>query len=228
MIHSAKLKNIPNIKHGFLLPGQNNDAIYTAHQVHEASWLWLTDNQKIPTVKYKVDAIGTSAAMLAVGVYSADCVPILAAALGNDDQALAVIAIHAGWRGTAQRIAHRVIHSWLGVVAQTQPVNRLVAAIGPCIRQAAFEVGPEIPEAFPEAERAMFSKFLKRENNRDKFLFDLVGANSAQLSSAALQKSIALEIDIMPQCTFSDTSLPSYRRDGKGAGRILSMISLTL
>lgn len=224
MIQSELLKKIPNLTHGFLLPGETAPGVCTVQQVHEASWLWIPKTP--PEKKFKADALGTTIKGLSVGVYSADCVPLLAVALGADGAPLSVMAIHAGWRGTAQRIAERVIKNWLGVIEA--PVSRLVVAIGPCIHQDAFEVGPEIPAAFPPEERAKFSRFLRREGEREKFQFDLVGANKLQLETAALQKSIALQVDVLPQCTYSQKDLPSYRRDGKGAGRILSIIGLGL
>lgn len=225
MIQSTLLASAKNIKHGFLLPEEKSPETYSGQQVHKASWLWIPRDGKIPNIRYQVDALGTAAVGTSLGVYSADCVPILVAALGANGNACSVLAIHAGWRGTAQRIAERVLRAWThNLLAENQAVTKVLACIGPCIHKESFEVGAEVPAAFPESERTKFARFLRKEADRDKFEFDLVAANQSQIQSAL--NGIALELEIMPQCTFLDKTLPSYRRDGKNAGRILSTITL--
>src|SRR5207253_1237403 len=91
------------------------------------------------------DASVTSIHGALLGVQTADCVPILIA----DSQARCVAAIHAGWRGTAARIAELTIKRLtekFGV-----PPRDLRAAIGPHIGVCCYEVGPDVVAAVGDA-----------------------------------------------------------------------------
>lgn len=155
-----------------------------------------------------------------MGVYSADCAPILVVAL-SEDLPIAVMAIHAGWRGTAMQIAAK---SLLAFQERLSPGLRYAAAIGPCIGFESFEVGQEVVDAFPGCLENGIAKFLRQEGEKKKFLFHLAGENQRQLISAAKKSSLPLELDLLPLCTFQNP-LPSYRRDREKAGRILSYIA---
>jgi copper oxidase (laccase) domain-containing protein len=71
------------------------------------------------------DAAITSLPGIAVGIQTADCVPILIA----DKNALVVAAVHAGWRGIASRIAYKTVKKI--VEAYSISPADLIAAIGP-------------------------------------------------------------------------------------------------
>lgn len=226
MISSPLLASVPGLTHGFYLPGDAEPKAITAHQVHKASWLWLPKGASPPAQRLKVDAIASSQPQISVGVLSADCVPVLVAALDTSGRPFSVAAIHAGWRGSAQQITGRVVSAWLLELTNQQKPTKLVAAIGPCISKDSFEVGPEVPAAFSAEERQLFSEYLREEGGRRKYRVDLVGANTRQLENAAREKGVALELAALGRCTVKEIELPSFRRNGKNAGRILSVIGL--
>jgi YfiH family protein len=144
-----------------------------------------------------------------VGVLTADCVPVLLA----DREGLAVAAIHSGWRGT---VAGVVIEAVRALAGAGVPPQRLVAAIGPCIEQPAFEVGEEVAAQFDDA-------FVERER-WPKPHIDLVGVVWAQLEAAGLP---AVSIERVGACTHDNPERYfSFRRDGAGIGQMMSFIGV--
>ncbi|MEM9456152.1 MAG: peptidoglycan editing factor PgeF [Myxococcota bacterium] len=144
-----------------------------------------------------------------VGVLTADCVPVLLA----DREGAAVAAVHSGWRGTVAEIAVATVRVLddAGI-----PPERLVAAIGPCIEQAAFEVGEEVAEQFDQA-------FVERER-WPKPHVDLVGVVRAQLVASGVPAGSIVRVG---GCTYGDPERYfSYRRDGRGIGQMMSFIGL--
>jgi hypothetical protein len=88
------------------------------------------------------DALISSDSGLLLSVQTADCIPILLA----DPRQRAVAAIHAGWRGTLQRIAMKAVGR-MRMEFGTRPQD-ILAAIGPGIRPCCYEVGPEVAREF--------------------------------------------------------------------------------
>ncbi|WP_339802580.1 peptidoglycan editing factor PgeF [uncultured Marinobacter sp.] len=141
-------------------------------------------------------------------VLTADCLPVLFC----NRQGTRVAAAHAGWRGLASGVLARV------VTALGEPAE-LMAWLGPAIGPAAFEVGPEVKEAFvqhdPDAEAA-FTCGGARPGHLMADLFQL-----ARLQLRALGVRHIYGGDF---CTWSDAErFYSYRRDGQ-TGRMASGI----
>lgn len=144
-----------------------------------------------------------------VGVLTADCVPILLC----DLDASMVAAVHSGWRGTVANIAARSVEA---LAAAGAAPNRLLAAIGPCIEVAAFEVGEEVAAQFED-------RFVDR-NLGSRPHVDLVACVRAQLEGAGIP---ANQIERVGGCTHAHSELYfSYRRDGAGIGQHLSFAGL--
>jgi len=158
------------------------------------------------------DAAVTGLRGVLIGVQTADCVPILVA----DSQARAVAAIHAGWRGTAARIADTTVKrlfSFLGV----EPKD-LTVAIGPHIGVCCYEVGDEVVEAI--GDPAVF----ERRAEWPRAHLNLGEANRRQFLNAGLLDE---QIETSSLCTHCSQDLfHSYRRDGKKAGAMLSVIGI--
>ncbi|KUJ72215.1 peptidoglycan editing factor PgeF [Thiomicrospira sp. WB1] len=166
-------------------------------------------DEKVP----QADASWTNQKGLACTVLTADCAPILLA----DQNATAVAAIHAGWRGLVN-----------GVVANTirgmpVPADQLLAWVGPTIGPAHFEVGAEVFQAFVEAFEGAAACFQPVQTAPDThYMADLPGL----VKIAMIQEGVQA-ITLSDLCTYSDPQrFYSYRREGQ-TGRQASLIWLT-
>jgi polyphenol oxidase len=156
----------------------------------------------------EADAVWSAEPGVAVGVVTADCVPILVA---HRDGRFAA-AIHAGWRGSAGRIAARTIRA-LTRETGARPSD-LVAAIGPHIGPCCYEVDLPVMAAIPE--RSVF-----RPVRPGHAMLDLFALNRLQLVGAGVP---AHAIERVGGCTACDSARYfSYRRD-KVAGRLLHFV----
>jgi len=144
-----------------------------------------------------------------VGVLTADCVPVLLA----DREGEVVAAVHSGWRGTVAGVVSETVRT---LAEAGVPPGRLVAAIGPCIEQAAFEVGEEVAAQFDDA-------FVERRR-WPKPHVDLVGIVRSQLVAAGVS---AASIERVGLCTHQNIDRYfSFRRDGAGIGQMMSFIGV--
>src|SRR5262245_63947226 len=106
-------------------------------QIHSGTVVDIDDTSPA-SVPVEGDAVVTGQRGIALGVQTSDCVPILIA----DTQGRVAAAVHAGWRGTASRIAEAAVMRLVQKFA-VRP-NDLVAAIGPHIGVCCYEVGEDV------------------------------------------------------------------------------------
>lgn len=161
------------------------------------------------------DYIATSVNGVCVGVSTADCVPVLLCC----SDPMVVVAIHAGWRGTLQRIAFSAVAE----VAEHFGINpqNFRAVIGPSISFDSFEVGDEVYDAF---HSAAFDMNAIASRLRGKWHIDLWKANTLQLVEAGLY---ADNIFVSGICTYKQyTDFFSARRLGIESGRIFSGVMI--
>lgn len=161
------------------------------------------------------DALITSISGVCVAVSTADCVPVL---LYAPDKKV-VASIHAGWRGTVQRIGAKAalyIKEQYGA-----DLSLMLAGIGPSIDRDSFEVGEEVVDAFCKAKFDS-SIINKRNIKAEKAHIDLWEANRLQLITVGL-KSEHIEVSGISTFTYVDDFF-SARRLGKDCGRMLSGI----
>ncbi len=231
LTRSPLLEMVPGLEHGFtnlsltkeesaLLDGKTA----TAKQVHGNKIVWTDHFEKR---ERDADGIATFTSELAVGVYSADCTPVLSAALDpRSGQPFAVMAVHAGWRGTALGIAAKSLREFIVETSARSKGARYVCAIGPCIGPASFEVSEDVIQAFPGCEKAGLARFLRLEQGKKKYLFDLPGENMRQLHKVRAELKVSVTVDSLGLCTLERRQeFPSFRRDREKAGRILSFLS---
>jgi YfiH family protein len=158
----------------------------------------------------EADAAVAAAPGFILGIQTADCLPVLVV----DPEKRLVAAAHAGWRGTAKGVAARAVEALL---ARGSRPEDLVAALGPGIGACCYEVGDELREAFG-ADGAAF--FRPGPNGRPHL--DVRAANVRQLLEAGVRPEA---IHHRADCTRCRADLyPSYRRDGKAAGRMISFV----
>ncbi len=173
--------------------------LLTAHQVHSPDAVIVTRPWSIAE-RPRVDAIVTATPGLAVGASTADCGPILMA----DARARVVGATHAGWKGALTGVIEATIAAMETLGATRE---RIVAAMGPMIRQPSYEVGSEFVDRFT-AEREDNAGFFRPSAREGHAMFDLAGYIRARLDRAGIAR-----IDDIGECTYADEArFYSYRR----------------
>ncbi len=161
------------------------------------------------------DALTSDDPSRVIAVRVADCVPVL---LASADGSM-VAAVHAGWRG----IIAGVIRAAVAALIREHPAQRpgnVIAAIGPCIGQDAFEVGPEVLAEFQD-HFGSGAPLVRCENGKGRV--DLREACRIEL----LQAGIALKhVDTTDRCTSRDSEeFFSHRRDNGLTGRMAALIA---
>ena len=142
----------------------------------------------------RCDAMVTARPGIALGVLAADCGPVLLA----DAEARVVGAAHAGWKGALAGVLSNTVAAMERLGADR---SRTVAALGPCIRQSSYEVGPEFPAPFLEQDGDN-GRFFEAGVRSGHFQFDLGGYIVSRLEAAGL-------------ATVYDTGLDTYARSGR-------------
>jgi polyphenol oxidase len=165
-------------------------------QVHGIRVADLDQEAGIP----EADAAMTCKPGVVCAIRTADCVPVLLAAMDGT----AVGAAHAGWRG----LAAGVLEATVGAMRQrTEQDTPLVAWLGPAISAAHFEVGDEVRAAFMARDPAASAAFAA--NARGRWQCDLY-----LLARQRLQACGVNDVGGGGLCTYADAArFPSYRRD---------------
>jgi YfiH family protein len=175
------------------------DHLVGVHQVHSAHAVFV--DAPWPGERPHADALVTATSGLALSVLTADCAPILMA----DREAGVSAAAHAGWKGALGGVIESTIELMRAHGAEP---GRMSAAIGPCIHQASYEVGPEFRARFIDADAAHARFFASGAGAGEKFQFDLPGYCAARLAAAGVT-----QIDIAPLDTYAQAELCfSHRR----------------
>lgn len=157
----------------------------------------------------RADASWTRAHRVVCAVQVADCLPVLLA----DRAATVVGAAHAGWRGLAAGVVERTIE------AMRIRGGDCVAWLGPAIGQDAFEVGPEVREAFVAADPDAAAAF--RPGAAGKWHADLYALARMRLAQAGVR-----EVSGGGWCTSADEArFFSYRRS-RTTGRMAALVWL--
>ena len=175
------------------------DRLVTAYQVHspdvaEVHAPWARDDAP------QADAMVTRERGLALGILTADCVPVLLA----DAAAGVVGAAHAGWKGALGGVLEATVAAMVELGAEPQ---RIFGGIGPAISQRSYEVGPEFPAPFLEQDPGN-ADFFCPARRRGHFLFDLKGYAARRLGLAGVGAIQALPCDTCAE----DRRFFSYRR----------------
>ncbi|RAI59331.1 peptidoglycan editing factor PgeF [Roseicella frigidaeris] len=164
------------------------------------------------------DALVTRRPGIGLGIVTADCAPVLFA-----DPAAGVIgAAHAGWRGAVAGVLEATLEAMERLGAARA---RVVAAVGPCIGQASYEVGPELRAAVLARDPAD-ARFLAPGRREDRWQFDLPGYCAHRLAAAGVALAEAAGVDTLAE----EARFFSHRRrtlaGGGPIGHQLSAIAL--
>jgi YfiH family protein len=177
--------------------------------------------ETIHTVPKKVvegDALVTKSNHLVLSIQTADCTPVLL----WDSEYGVIGAAHAGWKGALEGIIQNTVKAMEKLGAKPSSIS---AAIGPCIHQDSYEMGPEVYDAFIKKSEDN-SDFFTEQDVPKKLLFDLPGYVERQLEQSGVK-----EIERLPYCTYEQEDLffscrRATHRHEKGFGGHFSLISL--
>jgi len=198
----------------------NEDNIILPHQVHGTKVLQIDqDFIKLPQESRKeqlegIDALMTNVSGVLIGVSTADCIPVII----YDTRHNAVAVVHAGWRGTKERIVEKTIRQMS--LSYSTEAKDIHAVIGPGISVDAFEVGDEVYEAFADAKFEMKDISQRYPYPNNKCHIDLWKCNKNSMIAAGVD---AENIEISGICTYNNADkFFSARRLGVKSGRILT------
>ena len=163
------------------------------------------------------DALVTNRPGVILGILTADCVPVLFA----ERDAGVVGAAHAGWKGALAGITDATIEAMAALGANPA---RIVAAIGPCIGKASYEVDDVFVARFA-ADNPGTERFFA-DGQPGHAWFDIAGYVASRLAQAGVREVVITGADTLAE----HDRYYSYRRatlNGEnGYGRQLSVIAL--
>ena len=161
--------------------GKKCKNIFLVNQSHSNKFVYIDKNFKFNTKKINADAIITNQIKVPIAVLTADCAPILL----YDSEKNMIGAIHAGWKGAIKDIIKNVINFMLKKGCKK---NNIIAAIGPCIGRASYNVKDDFKKKFIKKDRRNEVFF---SNKKNIIYFDLPNYIKTQLK---LNKITNIEI----------------------------------
>ena len=240
VLYSDNLHAMSNIRHGFFtrqwgdcgLVGtdhvSNRKAVaehfaikshqlLSCYQVHSPDVIHVTEAWK-DEQRPHADAMVTSIAGLALGVLTADCVPVLLVDRGRG----VIGAAHAGWRGAVSGVIENTLTAMEKLGANRKFIH---TAIGPCIWQKSYEVGGEFSAPFL-AENPQNERFFYPSVRGGHFMFNLPAYVETRLRCLGVAS-----VEASPADTAADEALFfSYRRSTlrkeQRGGSLISVIVL--
>lgn len=195
--------------------GAPAERLVGVHQVHSPRAVFV--DAPWSGERPHADALVTTRPGLVISVLTADCAPVLMADVG----AGVIAAAHAGWKGALAGVLEATLDLMQAHGAAPQ---RIAAAIGPCIRQPSYEVGPEFEAGFLDAD-AGFARFFT-PGAGDRRLFDLPGFCAARLSIAGVGHIEALPLDTCAVVEDFFSNRRAFRSGDPDYGRNCAAISL--
>jgi YfiH family protein len=167
----------------------------------------------------RCDGLVTATPGIALGVTGADCGMILFA----DPEARVIGAAHAGWKGALGGVVEATVAAMTRLGAKPEGVR---AALGACIAQASYEVGPEFVATFAAADDES-GRFFMPSVKAGRSMFDLHGYIGERAARAGVGRFEDSSLD-----TYADEArFFSYRRathrKEPDYGRLVSAIALT-
>ena len=183
------------------------------HQTHSNKVIEI--NRKNYRKKINADAMITQMKNLAIGVLTADCVPIIICDIKNE----IIGCIHAGWKGAFLGVVDNTVKK----IKRLNMNNKIYACVGPCIGKKSYEVDVKFYKKF--VSKSWKYKIYFTNKNKTKKLFDL-----RRFVTDKLLK-LSVKVDHVSKDTYADKSnFFSYRRSiklkQKDYGRCISAVRL--
>jgi len=193
----------------------NQKKLSLMYQTHSNKVIIINKKNK-NSKKFNSDALITKMKGFALGVVTADCVPIILYDIRNQ----IIGCIHAGWKGASSGIIENTVKKFKKLNSK----NKIFASIGPCIGEKSYEVDINFYKKFILKSKKNVVYFSKK--NKDKKLFNLRKYVNDKLIK------LNVKVDHVNHDTFKEKNrFFSYRRSQKlgenDYGRCISVISLT-
>ena len=193
--------------------GCRSEALITLNQIHSNKIFYI---KKIKKKKLTGDGLITNQKGIALGILTADCIPILI----YDNKLKIIAAVHAGWKGIYRNIVSNAIKFFLKNGSQTK---HLYAAIGPCITVKSYEIQKDFKKKFIKKDKNSKFFFKKRKN---KTYFSLNNYVYYQLKKLGIKN-----LDIINKNTFDPknnffSSRLSIHNKENDYGRNISIIMI--
>lgn len=197
-----------------VVPGAQLVGVY---QIHSAEVATLTEPWP-DNARPRADALVTDRPGFALGIITADCAPVLLA----DVEAGVIGAAHAGWKGALTGVTDATVAAMEALGARR---DQVVAAIGPCIARASYEIDESFRTRFC-ADDGANDRFFSDGRRAGHAQFDLEAYVAHRLAAAGIERVEALGLD-----TYANEDLFfSFRRathqHDADYGRQLSLIAL--
>jgi YfiH family protein len=193
------------------------DRLAVPYQIHSADAVAISEPWALGD-RPRCDGLATASPGLALGVTGADCGMILFA----DRRARAIGAAHAGWKGALTGVIEATVAAMERLGASRGDV---VAALGPCIGRASYEVGPEFVAAFAAAGEVT-ARYFRPSRKSGHSMFDL----GAYIAERAARAGIGAFEDLALDTYADEQQFFSYRRathrQEPDYGRLMSAIVL--
>ena len=197
-------------------------AVVQPHQIHSTVVVHVDRAGLTREDLEGVDALVTDTPGVAIGVRTADCIPVLM----YDPVHRAIGAVHSGWRGTVSMISKKTVMEMCRLFG-TCPED-IIAVIGPGIGYDSFQVGEEVALTFKESgfpiEKIWSFRGARKEGSMEGgHHIDLKECVRFSLEECGVpQKNITVsDID-----TYTDLHFYSARREGISCGRNINAIMM--
>lgn len=192
----------------------NTDEIIYLKQIHSDKILKYSRNDLESIKDNEGDAIITNEKNVIIGVFTADCVPVILV----DKVRMISAVIHSGWKGTFASITYKTIKR-MEKEFNCNPSD-IEAYIGPHIRKCCYEVSEELKEKFINEKKDIPESILfsGRNLNLESCILD-------DLKKAGVNSKNINGVDLCTYCS-NIVKLHSYRKSNGSYGRMFSFIIL--
>lgn len=191
-------KNLENLKEIFSL-----DKVIYVNQIHSSDFIDATGEELKGDID--CDAIVTKDKNTLIGVFTADCVPVIA----YDKEKEVIAAIHSGWKGTYNKIVGKTCE----YMKDKYECENIKVIIGPHVRQCCYEVSEDLANKFSEkfGEDVCKGRMLNLEKCIEIQIQDIV------------KKENITSVGICTYCE-EEVKMHSYRQSQENSGRLFSSI----
>lgn len=199
------------------LLGMPADALTTVFQVHSPDVVTVTD-PFAHSAAPKADALVTDRPGIALGILTADCVPVLF----HDPAAGVIGAAHAGWKGAVTGVLEATLDAMEALGARR---DRILAGIGPHIGWDSYEVGPEFCDRFLSMD-GDHDRLFRPSARAGHWMFDIGGFVDGRLRAAGVTQIATTGLDTLAREDLFFSYRRACLRQEPDYGRGLSAICL--